>query len=158
MTAARTEHEQALIAEIETHGVVDYRVEQGRKHKRLVFAFNGREIAYVFSGTPSDRKATLCALRDLRRVMGVRRVARKKSPAAKARKKAPRRAPECPVITMRDDPFAALAALQGLAAAAEIEAGLDVPTFCEVHSKREPIRPAGPSLWRRFCDGMRRLA
>jgi hypothetical protein len=80
--------------------------------------------------------------------MGVKRVARRKNPAPKAKRKAPSRRLKCPAITGGGDPFAALRAL-------DVE---DVPAFCEVHAKcaAEPITK--PSLWQRLWERLGRYA
>jgi hypothetical protein len=122
---------------------------------KLIFTFQGQEFRYPFPSSPSTGGIRQ-SVSNLRRVMGVRPVPRKKSPAAKPRKRAPRRGPECPTITGGGDPFATLAAIQGLVEAAEIEAGLDVPALGELHAKCEPAPVSKPSLWQRLWDGMRR--
>lgn len=148
MTTSRTEYESALVAELARHGVTDYEVVSGRKHKKLLFTFQGRDIVFAFSSTPSDVRSLRNTLTDLRKLMGVKRVAARKNPARKPKRKASPRPLECPTITVGHDPFAALKALDVS----------DVPALGEVHAKREPIQPLGPSLWARFCMGIRRLA
>lgn len=64
----------ALTAELEAHGVSDYRVEHGGKHPRLIFTFRGREMFKVFPASPSDnRRGIQNAVRELRKLMSVKR-------------------------------------------------------------------------------------
>lgn len=72
-------YDEALIAEIRAHGVKTWRIDKaGRAHPRLMFEFAGRPLMYVMPNTPSDKHGVLNALSDLRRLMGVKRIIRKK--------------------------------------------------------------------------------
>jgi len=97
----------ALVRELKSHGVTQYEVKKGRKHRRLIFTFQGREMFYVMPSTSSDFRAPLNAQSDLRRLMGVERVITK-SASPRPRKRRLEAEPECPCLTVRPDPFAAL--------------------------------------------------
>lgn len=69
---------------LEEHGAAGVRVEQGGKHPRVIFRFEGQERFYVTAGTPGDRSCGLDNTRsDLRHMLGlvpaIKRVGRRRT-------------------------------------------------------------------------------
>lgn len=62
---------QRVEAFLRASGVDRIRIEKGGRHPKLVFMWQGREIKRVISATPSDARAPLNAIADLRREMGL---------------------------------------------------------------------------------------
>lgn len=78
---------KSLTSEIKAHGVTEYQVLLGGKHRKLVFTWNGKETTCVFPASPSDSSnGVLNALEGLRRIMGVKRIIRPKSTKPKKNK------------------------------------------------------------------------
>lgn len=102
----KMQHQADLFAVLEQAGVTDYRVEQGRKHRKLRFVHDGRERLYVFSTSPSDRRSTVNAVTDLRAILGVRRERRDGSRRRRLTIARAVKAPE--TITILPDPWEAL--------------------------------------------------
>lgn len=71
---ARHENVQILLDEIERQGGTDSRVVRTKKHRQIVFTFEGREMAYTVGSTPSDYRARRRALTELRRLKRPRTV------------------------------------------------------------------------------------
>jgi len=61
----------AIARELKSAGVDDYKVERGGKHPRLVFDHDGRQISYTLPGSPSDHRALLNMVHDLRGLLGL---------------------------------------------------------------------------------------
>jgi len=61
----------AIARELKTAGVEHYRVERGGKHPRLVFEHDGRPFSYTLPGSPSDHRALLNMVHDLRGLLGL---------------------------------------------------------------------------------------
>lgn len=114
MTHLSTDYTRAVLAELATHGVTEYDIEDGRKHRKLRFIFGGKPILYVMPKSPSDWRASLNAVSDLRRIMGVDRLVvknaeRRANPKARA---APRDTAGPDSFTPMHDGLAALAHFQ----------------------------------------------
>lgn len=67
-----------LTAELRAHGVTKWDVERNHRHPRLYFWHKGRRMFYVMPSTAGDRRGHLNALSNLRRMMGVKRMVRKR--------------------------------------------------------------------------------
>jgi len=109
----------ALVADLERHGITKHRVEMGGKHPRLCFQVGGRERFYVFPGTMFDGPARHTVIGDLRKVLrevGCA-VPKPEKPAAPKKRKHRRPAKPPPARvealdwTRSKDPFAALSAV-----------------------------------------------
>ncbi|CCG41084.1 hypothetical protein [Magnetospirillum molischianum] len=61
----------AIARELRAAGVDDYKVERGGKHPRLVFGHAGRQFSYTLPGSPSDHRALLNMVHDLRGLLGL---------------------------------------------------------------------------------------
>lgn len=59
---------KAISAVLDAEGV-NYKVEWGGKHPKMVFAINGREIKYTISASPSCNKAGKNAASDVKRII-----------------------------------------------------------------------------------------
>lgn len=68
----RNAYYDALVAELNRIGATGHRVENGSKHKRLVFTWNGREFFYPFPYGSRNKSAGREAVKDLRHLLGVR--------------------------------------------------------------------------------------
>ncbi len=110
-------YEQTLISELATHGVTDWWIDRDHPHPQLHFVWQSRPLMYVMSSTPSDRRAHLNAVSDLRRLMGVRRVVHK-SERPKRQKSRAIRIPALGSFTVRANPMNVLAPMN-----AAMEAG-----------------------------------
>lgn len=71
------EYVDVLARELSAQGVVDWDVDDGHNHPRLVFRWNGAVIKFVMPGTPSDRFGIQNAVSQLRQMMGVKRIIHK---------------------------------------------------------------------------------
>ena len=111
MSTAHKKVAKELTDELKRHGIRDYRVDDSRRHPRLIFTHKGREHSMVFSGTPSDWRAGKNNLAELQRILGPAKSAKATRPARRGRRTAARPALECPTLTERPDPWAPLAAL-----------------------------------------------
>jgi len=60
----------AIARELKAAGVEHYKVERGGKHPRLVFEHDGRQLSYTLPGSPSDHRALLNMVHDLRGLLG----------------------------------------------------------------------------------------
>jgi hypothetical protein len=110
MPEVYTEH---LIAELQSHGVTDYYLDDQGKHYKLRFVWQGKSLMHVFPRSPSDgRRGLLNCLSDLRKQLGTRRIIQKSARDHKRRKRR-LHLPEPPLtLTVKDDPFAVLACLR----------------------------------------------
>ncbi|EPY00449.1 hypothetical protein [Magnetospirillum fulvum] len=61
----------AITRELKAAGVEHYKVERGGKHPRLVFEHDGRQFSYTLPGSPSDHRALLNMVHDLRGLLGL---------------------------------------------------------------------------------------
>lgn len=61
----------AIARELKAAGVGHYKVEHGGKHPRLVFEHDGRPLSYTLPGSPSDHRALLNMVHDLRGLLGL---------------------------------------------------------------------------------------
>jgi hypothetical protein len=61
--------EQAIEAELSRHTNIQYCIERGGKHPRVVISCGGRRRKVPFSGTPSDHRALLNKIADIRRTV-----------------------------------------------------------------------------------------
>ncbi len=88
----RDDLRKALVGELELHGVSDWRVEHGGVHRHLVFEWQGRTLRHVLAATPSDRRAALNDVAELRHQMGVARLIAKADPRTRAKRRKVKRA------------------------------------------------------------------
>lgn len=65
------EFRDALLREINRHGVTRYEVKKRGKHPKLVFEFNGRRISITYPSSPSEQRGLKNAISALRHRMGV---------------------------------------------------------------------------------------
>lgn len=72
-----TEYAVELIGVLAEAGIDEYRVEQGKTHRKLVFRRNGRKTTYFMPSSPSDVRGLLNAKSDLRAMVGRRKKKRK---------------------------------------------------------------------------------
>lgn len=101
---------EIVTQELRTHGVTEWTVEPGN-HPKIRFIFNGKPLMFVVAGTSSDtyRGPDNC-LTELRRVMGVKKVA----PPKRQGPKRQRNRTEAKVrladlsFSVRPDPFTSL--------------------------------------------------
>lgn len=101
-----------VIAEARRHGATDFRTEHGASHIKVRFVFQGRPILFVASHTSSDRRAGLAALTTLRRMMGVKKIVRRKAPHRKFGPVQRHEPPvTCPTLTVFPHPFEPLGAI-----------------------------------------------
>lgn len=100
-----------LIAELRQHGVTEYELDDSGKHYKLRFNWQGQNLMHVFPRSPSDTRGVLNCLSDLRRQMNVKRVVHKSSTKT-TRRRNHTEAHRDLTITVKADPFAALAALK----------------------------------------------
>ena len=101
-----------LVAELERHGVTDYSIVPGGKHRSMKFRFDDREIRFVFPSSPSDWRGLQNSLSDLRRMMGVHRIIHKAATGRGHRRRGePESVPMPTTFTVRPDPFQVLARL-----------------------------------------------
>jgi len=63
--------EAAIARQLKAAGVEHYRVERGGKHPRLVFEHDGRQLSYILPGSPSDHRALMNMVHDLRGMLGL---------------------------------------------------------------------------------------
>ncbi len=111
MTAS---YEPDLIATLREAGITEYEVDRSRPHHRLLFEANGRKVIFVYPASPSDsRRGLVNALTDLRRIIGVKRSAKRSDRPPRKRN---RTRPE-PVLTfpVRADPWEKLRAFHDAA-------------------------------------------
>lgn len=95
----------ALVAELKSHGVQQWEIDDKGKHNKLRFVWQGRTLMHVFPRTPSDRRGILNSLSDLRHSLGVRRLI-KKSSTSERRPRKSQALPEKPLtITVKPSPF-----------------------------------------------------
>jgi hypothetical protein len=102
---------RAVKAELAAHGVAEYQIDDGRKHKKLRFSWQGKDVLYVMPKSPSDWRASMNAVSDLRRLMGVDRLVvknaeRRAAPRSRAASKAP---PPPESLTLARDGLSTLA-------------------------------------------------
>ena len=64
----KTETFKAAARVLEGHEV-EFRVEKGSKHPRILFEVNGRPFLYVLSGSLGDRRAAMNVASDVRRMV-----------------------------------------------------------------------------------------
>jgi len=107
MTTYR-EHGQALIAELESHGIRDAWIDLDGKHARVRFALKGQNRFFVFPKSSSDRRGLQNSLTDLRKLIGVRRPTKKSTRGKRQRNRV-----EAPVTSLSltvpgGDPFEGL--------------------------------------------------
>jgi hypothetical protein len=70
--AKAKEYLKILQAELKSHGIDDYRVENRGKHLALCFEWRGEEKFLIFPSTPSDsRNGRRNMVSDLRNLLGV---------------------------------------------------------------------------------------
>lgn len=93
------DHHEAIAAFLREHSVA-YEVEHGGKHVKYRFP-DGR--CFTTASTPSDWRATMNALTDLRRMLGIRRVIVHSAHAPRKRNKV--RVLEMPSVTVMPDPW-----------------------------------------------------
>lgn len=106
----------AVTAELERIGAteIEYRHEGRGGHPRIWFTLRGRRLYKAVPCSSGDRKAQHRAIVDVRTITGMRperQAPRERRRGRKEAASAP--APECPSITVKPDPWAALAALKG---------------------------------------------
>jgi hypothetical protein len=108
---SKREHLEAIAAALRGYGATDIAIERGGKHRRITFAFAGREHFYVLPGNLGGYQAAVeKCLGDIRRMLDLG-----KPPAAhrgrpRRRRRARRQPAPCPPITVREDPWRPLAA------------------------------------------------
>lgn len=107
----------AVLAEIQQHGVTAWEVDYGHNHPRISFAWAGGVITHTVPGTPSNQRGILDNLSALRQRMGVKRIIAPKSASTKKRDPGRRQEsrtspPELSGI-VKADPWAALVAVRG---------------------------------------------
>lgn len=109
MSALRRDLIKAVEKELRLYGVSSWTVDKSSGHHKYRFVFNGTELMYVTSGSPSDSRAIERAMSSLRRVLGVKREV-KKNPdnRAKPHRKAVKAPAELPHITPGRDFWGAL--------------------------------------------------
>ena len=62
--------EAVVVEELDAQGVCDYKIDKsGGKHTKVRFIFLDQERSYVFSHTPSDRRAPYNARAGIRRLL-----------------------------------------------------------------------------------------
>jgi len=99
---------EAIESELRFHGVETWTMTHN-KHLKFKFVFRGRALIFTCAGSPSDYRAHLNAVTDLRAVMGVKRAVRKNPANRQYRRAAPKRLPEAPGVTPGRDFWGALA-------------------------------------------------
>jgi len=112
VTALRRDMITAVETELRKAGVTWTRDDKSR-HLKYTITVGDQTRLFTCAATPSDRRAHLNALTDLRRVLGIKRVVHKNPENRK--KKAPTKlvsAAKMPTVTVRPDPMQALAALR----------------------------------------------
>jgi len=65
----RKETEQAIEAELSRYTNIQYSIEQGGKHPRVVVSCGDKRRKVPISGTPSDHRALLNKIADIRRAV-----------------------------------------------------------------------------------------
>lgn len=132
------EHVEALTAVLVKNGIKDWDIDDQGRHFRLVFKHKGKERFYVFPRSASDHRAIKNAVSDLRKMIEPPRPVRSVTAKPKVKKAAPVRVkappPDLPKITVKPDPWAALAAVK-----------------CKAPEVRR-------SPWRRFTDWLSRIS
>ena len=104
------DHVQAIRDELESHGAVWLGIEHGGKHDKCRFRWNGVEQFYVVPISLSDnRRGTLNAVTELRRILGVKRAVKKNRGKKRRRDVCRRDEVKLGKITIKPDPFAVLA-------------------------------------------------
>lgn len=64
------EHSRRIMEELERRGAKEVRfLFKGRKHPCISFTYHGRRLKYFTSSSPSDHRATIKALSDIRRML-----------------------------------------------------------------------------------------
>lgn len=64
------EHHRRLIEYLEKHGAKEVKlIKKGRRHPFIEFTYHGVPSRYYTSLSPSDRRATVKAISDLRRIL-----------------------------------------------------------------------------------------
>lgn len=110
------EHVDALTAVLVKNGINHWDIDDQGRHYRLVFKHKGKERFYVFPRSCSDRRGVKNAVSDLRKMIEPPRPVRSVTAKPRAKKvvaaKAKRPMPDMPVITVKPDPWAKLAAVR----------------------------------------------
>lgn len=101
---------RAIIAFLKNTGAGDINIENGGKHPRIRYTWEGCSRFYVIPGTPGDaRRGTQQALSDLRRLMGLTNTEKRIGERRTHRKRAARPGVQLPeTITVPLDPMVGL--------------------------------------------------
>ena len=65
----RKDLEQALKAELRRHPNIQYELTKNNRHPRVLLSGNGRKYFVTYSSTPTDSRAVLNILGDVRRAI-----------------------------------------------------------------------------------------
>ena len=63
------DHHRRIMDELLRRGAKEVHLVKGRRHPRIEFTYNGRKHSYVTSLSPSDYRATVKAIADIRRML-----------------------------------------------------------------------------------------
>lgn len=151
----------ALTDELRRVGGEVLRIENGSKHRKLVFSWGGREYVYPFPGRSRNKSAGREAVKDLRHLLGIR------PPAGKGRKRrhrdqdiSPQRPPAAPpVLTVMPDPWAPLVGFHPLSRDPMVRAAqLRIEARVQLALYRLSFHPGSLSRWQRDCRRAARRA
>lgn len=146
----------ALADELRRIGGKVLRIENGSKHRKLVFAWGGREYVYPFPGRSRNKSAGREAVKDLRHMLGIR------PPAGKSRQRnhsAEQTHPQpipppgaAPHLTMLPDPWEPLAEFRPLSRDPAIRAiQLRIEARVQLALYRLSFHPGTFARWQRDC-------
>lgn len=161
----------ALAAELDRIGGHGLRVENGSKHKRLVFSWGGREYFYPFPSHSRNKTAGRNAVRDLRRLLGIQHPVAHggKRPGRKRGRHAERPLDPQPVqppaaapalsLTVLPDPWQVLAEFRPLSKDPAVRAMQQrIEARVQLALYRLSFHPGTLARWQRDCRRAQRRA
>lgn len=106
MSDIRREMAEAIEKTLLENGIEKWDITAAGKHNKYRFQWKGREHIFMCACTPSDRRAWMNAITDLRHILGVKRKVRKNPKnRQKPYRKIEEPLPKMPKVTVRPDPW-----------------------------------------------------